>query len=330
MSAPRAILGLVVLALAAWFLVAVFKPTGRPLAAPTAFTSSEQCKECHPTEYAEWKGSQHSLAWTNPAVRALSNDFANQDCIDCHAPKPVFVTGIGERVLPRVERRTEGVDCIACHQLPGDGGMAGTLTDATAACRPVETLDLIKPEFCAGCHNQHKTVDQWRESDWPAKGMDCRACHMVPRVGSDAKGHDHGFPGGNVLAMVQKAVELGGERDGQGWKVVVKNVYAGHTFPTDERSRAADVFWRPVERDGAPIGPWRHLHRMRDPYRTEPDLPSTLLFPGERRELALADPEASGAVEVGLFYKRSPYWKDPEHPDPEQEAELVHRITLRP
>src|SRR5690606_20775623 len=142
--------------------------------------SSQQCRECHAEVFAEWEGSQHAQAWVNPAVRMLSNDFANQDCIDCHAPRPVFVTGIGNRVLPREDRRVEGVDCIACHQLPASagGGVAGTLDDPTAACRPTIAKDLARPEHCAGCHNQHFTVDEWKASEYPERGEDCLSCHM--------------------------------------------------------------------------------------------------------------------------------------------------------
>jgi hypothetical protein len=31
-----------------------------------------------------------------------------------------------------------------------------------------------------------------------------------------------------------------------------------------------------------------------------------------------------------LTYKRTPYWKDPLRPDPETEAEFVHRVVLQP
>jgi len=330
MTKIRAALGFLVLALGLWFLVAVFRSEGAADSPAQAFTSSTQCRECHPQPYAEWSGSQHAMSWTNPRVRFLSNDFANQDCIDCHAPRPVFVTGMGERVLPRTARRHEGVDCLSCHQLPESegGGMAATLSDPRAACRPVERIELTRPVYCAGCHNQHKTVDQWRESDWPERGEDCLSCHMPYRDGDANLGRDHGFVGGTDLALLQRAVEMRAEREGERWVIVLENVGAGHAYPTDERSRRSDVFWRPLAEDP---GPWRHLHRIRDPYRHETDMPSTLLHAGETRRLPIEDPEAHGAIEVALFYKRDPYWKDPEAPDPENEADqLVHRLELSP
>lgn len=334
MSGSRKLLALLVSALALCFLIAVFLPDDAGSAPARRFSSSEQCRDCHPEPYAEWDGSQHSISWINPAVRALSNDFANQDCIDCHAPRPVFVTGLAERVLPRTTRRHEGVDCISCHQLPDEadgtlGGMAGTLTDPRAACRPQERIELTRPDFCAGCHNQHKTVDQWRASSWPQLGMDCLACHMPYRDGDPKRGRDHRFLGGNDLATMRSATELRGMRVDGKWRVELENVAAGHAFPTDERSRAADLFWRP-HRDGAEPLPWRHLYRIRDPYRTEVDIPSTLLHAGQTLELTIEDEQAQGAVEVALFYKRSPYWEDPSAPDPEREAILAHSMVLVP
>ena len=121
--------------------------------------------------------------------------------------------------------------------------------------------------------------------------------------------------------------ELRAARAERGWTVEVENVGAGHHFPTDERSRAADVFWRPA--DGAP-GAWRHLYRFRSPYRHESGLTDTLLAAHETRRIALEDPESEGPVEVALFYKRTPFWRDPGHPDPEGEAELVHRLRIEP
>lgn len=326
MNPARGILGLVVLGAAAWALVGVFREPAEA-APPRTFTSSQQCAECHAEVYAEWKESQHAQSWVNPEVRALSNDFANTDCIDCHAPREIFTTGVGNRVLPRSSRRNEGVDCIACHMLP-DGRVAGTIDVPTAPCRPVATRDLARPEFCAGCHNQHKTVDQWRESRFAAEGTDCSACHLPYRGGDPAAGADHGMWGGHDLELVKSAVELRGEVEDGVRYAVVENVAAGHSFPTDERSRAADVFWRPMP-SGDEAGEWRHLYRFRSPYRHEVDIPDTLLLVHEARRLELP-PEATGPVELALFYKRKPYWEDPERPDPEREAFLLHTATLEP
>lgn len=325
----RNALGVVVLATGAFALFAVLRPTSTPVST-SIFTSSEQCKECHAQAYSEWSVSWHAQAWSDPEVRALSNDFQNTDCIDCHASRPVFETGIGQRVLPRSARRGEGIDCIACHALPdahiSGGLMAGTRDVPSAACRPVALRDLGTPAFCATCHDQHKTVQQWKESEYATRGIGCVECHMPARGGDATKGHDHTMHGGHDLELVKRAVELRGKREGNHWIAEVENVGAGHNFPTDERSRAADVFWRPL---GATT-PWRHVYRFRSPYRHEVDLADTLLPAHAVKSIPIEDPDATGAIEVALFYKTKPYWIDPAHPDPEAEAKLVHKIELKP
>ena len=334
MKPAKTILGLVVALLAGWLLVAVLREPPVPTEA-RAFTSSRQCQECHSQVYDEWSASEHATSWTGEDVRALSNDFANKDCIDCHAPRPVFETGIGDRVLPRSSRRAEGVDCLTCHQLP-EGGMAGTIASKAAACRPVERRELARVELCVSCHDQHETVKQWRATPYPEQGIDCLTCHMPYRNGDPTKGRDHRCLGGHDIDLVRSAVELRGTASpsGSGWTIEVENVAGGHHFPTDERSRAADVFWRPRPPDGEP-GRWFHLYRFRSPYRHEVDLPETLLPFGETREIAL---EHDGPVEVALYYNLRPVYLDPETAeprpldevlDPEPDARLVHRIELR-
>lgn len=326
MVETRTILGVAAAALGAAALVMVFrKPTE---AAPSrSFVSSQQCKECHAQPFAEWEGSWHAQSWLDPDVRALSNDFANSDCIDCHAPQEVYSTGIGARVLPRSSRRAEGVDCIACHMLP-DGGMAGTKDAPAAPCRPQAMASLKSVDHCAGCHEQHKTVTQWRATKYAEQGIGCVECHMPERP--DGSGRDHTMHGGHSIELVRQAVVLAAARDPRGLRVAVTNSGAGHHFPTDERSRAADVWWRPLAAEGAAPQPWRHLWRMRSPYRHEVDLVDTLLPAHETKELFVDDPAAAGAVEVQLTYKLVPYWKDPLKPDPDAEAQLVHRVTVEP
>ncbi|HPF15327.1 MAG TPA: cytochrome c3 family protein, partial [Planctomycetota bacterium] len=298
----RLIAGIVVLALVGALLYGVMGPGPKPDPTPPGgFTTSEQCKSCHEQVYDEWQTSWHSQAWIDPDVRALSNDFANVDCIDCHAPQDLFITGMGQRVLPRAERRSEGVDCLACHRLPESmgGGVAGTTDHPTAACRPQIRTELARVEYCASCHNQHNTVDQWRESRFAKKGADykdCRDCHMPLRTGPGAKGRSHVMHGGHDLELVRSGIRLGAARQGdQGTiRVEVENFGVGHAFPTDERSRAADVFWRVQPSDPNAQGGWKHLYRIRSPYRSEVDIPRTLIDAGQTLQVDIDDPLAKG------------------------------------
>lgn len=325
----RTLLGLAVSVTALVLLAFLFHEPPPAAAESVTFESSSDCRSCHAEVYDEWEESWHSKAWVDDEFRKISAEYSNTDCIDCHAPRPVFETGIGQRVLPRASRRVEGVSCLTCHQRP-DGTMAGTLDNPGAPCRPVATRELIAPEFCASCHDQHKTVQQWKASSYAVPGpgfQSCADCHMPWRDPNDpASGRDHTMHGGHDIDLVRSAVELRGAREGDTWVVEVENVGAGHNYPTDERSRASDVFWRPL---GPDAGPWRHAHRFRNPYRYE-GLDELELPAGEAVRIPLTDADAEGAVEVALFYKLTPYWLDPEAPDPEREASLVHRIELQP
>jgi hypothetical protein len=330
MNAGRMLLGAVSLLALGWLAFELAGGGGAPdPGAARTFTSSRQCQECHAEVYAEWQASWHAQSWTDPEVRRLSNDFQNSDCIDCHAPLPVLETGIGNRVLPRTTRRVEGVDCIACHLLPeGAGGtVAGTRTAPAAPCRPEATPALADPAFCGACHDQHGTVQQWRATPFARPGpgfRSCVDCHMPHRGGDPRRGRDHTMHGGHDIALVRTAVTLRGAREEGVWVAEVENHGAGHNFPTDERSRAADVFWRPRDESD-----WRHAYRFRNPYRFEVGLEDTELPHGATQRIPLPDAGA-GPIEVALFYKLTPLWSDPERPDPEREAELVHKIVLSP
>ena len=324
----RALLGALVLGLGAWALVAVFSepPAESP---PTTWTSSFECIECHAAVGREWQESWHAQSWTDPLVRApdQSNDFANTDCIDCHAPRGVFATGIGQRVLPRNVRQVEGVDCLTCHLLP-DGRVAGTIDDPTAPCRPVVRTELGDPEFCAGCHNQHGTVDQWRASRYPEQGLGCVECHMpVVERPDGGTGRDHRMMGGHSLALLRTATELTARVADGRWLAKVENVGAGHNYPTDERSRASDLFWRKPHESA-----WRHLYRFRNPYRFEVDLPNTELPAHESVEVEVEGAAPDESIELLLAYKLTPIWDHPEQPDPERDstATVVHREVFAP
>jgi hypothetical protein len=153
---------------------------------------------------------------------------------------------------------------------------------------------------------------------------------MPFRGGDPNLGRDHTMHGGHSIELVRSAVTLKARREGERVIAAVENVGAGHHFPTDERSRAGDLFWRPRAGAGQTPGVWRHLYRFRSPYRHEADLADTLLPAHAVHESLVEGPDAAGAIEVALFYKLTPYWKVPEHPDPEHEAQLVHAVVVEP
>ena len=298
--------------------------------------TSAQCRECHQALYDEWRASHHSIAYTNPEVRALSDDFRKEECKDCHLPRPLAVTGFGNRTLPRNTQFDEGVSCITCHLAP-DGGLLARNDRPEVPCRPQRSAEFLAVEACASCHNQHQTTDQWRASHWQKQGTDCAACHMpqVERVRADGSkrfGRKHVFEGAHDLAMLKKAYELTVQKDGDQLDVALENSGAGHNFPTEERHRAVDIVVRFMTAAGP--GEWQRAWRFRQPYRDEatPVNPgnatgeNTQLPAGAQKQVRVPIPGDAVAAEVRLWYRLTPFVLDD---DPRSTLLEERRVPLR-
>lgn len=298
----------------------------RPAPAPehAANLTNEACIQCHADVAAEWSASHHALAYVNPEVRKLSNDFANQECIACHAPRPVLAFAPGERVLARQAERQSGVNCLSCHEIAGGGvATSNSRPNSGAPCRPRHEPRMAGVEHCAACHNQHLTVEQWRAAPAERRGENCLGCHMaeVFRAGG-RRGRNHAFPASHDLAALQSAVTLRAGWGAEGPWVELENTGAAHNFPTDERSRAADVQVRWHLADGS-WSPWEQLYRFREPYRDETSLINTQLPAGQTWRAAPAPPAGALAAEARLLYRTNPYL-------PDEAAQEVARLSLQP
>lgn len=313
----------IVLAAAGLTVIALLlKPP--PTTEAVEIMSSKQCLECHPGVAEEWAASHHGIAFKNPEVRRLSNDFLNEECLACHAPRPVLSFAAGERVLARTSERELGVDCLACHAIPGGGVATSNPTPSrNAPCRPQTVARMTDVTHCAACHNQHKTVDQWRASDPEIRGENCNGCHMpeVNRPGGRI-GKDHSFKASHDLASLQSAVDFSGQWGDGDITVSLTNSGAAHNFPTDERSRAADIQVRFQNADGE-FGPWEQIYRFRDPYRDEVELVNTQLPSGETWSRAIDTPNGMTAAEARIIYKTNPFMED-------NDAKELYRVLLKP
>jgi hypothetical protein len=243
-------------------------------------------------------------------VQALSQGFRMQECIDCHAPLPIHVTGVGQRVAPRNHQRSDGVDCLSCHLMDDGVSVASARAPDTSkvagACRPVLVETLPKVETCAGCHNQHETVDELLAS---GIGRTCSDCHMepAPRKGGGT-GRSHAFPGAHSQAMHRRAAKLEVAVE-DGFVVArVTNVGAGHKIPTDARHRSYNLWISTWDARGnpqvvsqpVPDGEMRLYYR--DQFK-----PSTQVAHGETRTARWRIPEGlKGRAVVRLTYALNP------------------------
>ncbi len=268
------------------------------------FHSSAQCAECHRDVWNEWYGSHHQIAYRNPEVRALSDDFRNKECQACHLPRPVAVTGYAKRTLHRTTLPDEGVSCLTCH-LGKSGEILGRNTVLDAPCQPIASPAMTSVSMCESCHNQHGTTDQWRATPFAENGTDCNACHMPqlerPR---GTLGRSHVFAGSHDVGVLRSAVRFDARVEEGRLVVEVENVGAGHHFPTEERSRAADVEVRFGD-----SGEWQRMHRFRLPYRNEP-LPDTTLAFGAVEHAHSDIPERAASAVVRLSYRLTPFVGD--------------------
>ncbi len=311
-------------------------------------TTSDTCKGCHAEVWAEWKTSLHEQSYTDPMVLATgqSNNFRNENCIPCHAPSPVFETGLGKvRVVERVSQRELGVDCLTCHRAHDTiiGPATAAAGAAKAACQPIGHTELASPALCAPCHNQHNTVDEWEASSYPKAGITCLDCHMQPVTrrradGSSGVGRSHRFPGGHDLEMLGKAFTLvtAVTVDDAGKKrlvVSVTNTGTGHNFPADARHRALDLVVTLLQPDGVEVPPrdsprpygrerGTARRRFRNPYREESERllnreqfgrENTQIVAGETLTFDVPfDSAAVNQARVELIYKLTPIQNDDE------------------
>ncbi len=217
--------------------------TASSSAAPSL--SAAACGACHPGQYAEWKTSIHSRAWSDAYFQVdWAFDDRQQVCKNCHIPLDVQqenrVLGFrdSERLQPILEAnrqfdaslQAEGVTCAACHVR--EGKIVGPRAVADAP-HPVEKLADAN-EICVRCHvvqgrrwdtfywvppcgttaeigaGGEATGGEYRVRDVAALG--CVQCHM-PEVGrspTDKNGSQphraHLWRGGHDRDMVRSAL----------------------------------------------------------------------------------------------------------------------------
>ncbi len=217
-------------------------------------------------------------------------------CTGCHTPVGLTTGKITSAVnRASVEETAEshpmpGVDCEACHNINARTGIdngAYVLAPRSRGGRPTKygpRSDAESPyhetvyselhtrsDFCGTCHNVthpfngvaiERTYDEWLESEYAVKGIDCQSCHMAGFKGKAAiMGPErddvasHWFAGANATLlshfgddeaaqmgsrMLQSAAQIEIVEQPQSlapgelanFTVEVHNTGAGHKLPT--------------------------------------------------------------------------------------------------
>ncbi len=186
--------------------------TGGKSVKPQMFESSEICSGCHQEIYKQWKGSVMAHSWVDPIYGALlkrasraTDGRTDNFCMGCHTP--VGLTTHQAKVQDTGnDSSLPGVNCVTCHNIsaltgtdngayvltPNANGrplMYGPRKDAESPYHSSVYSELhTRSEFCSSCHNVthpftsapiERTYDEWLDSPYNEKGIQCQDCHMT-------------------------------------------------------------------------------------------------------------------------------------------------------
>lgn len=183
------------------------------------FLAPGDCERCHKEIYQQWQGSMHAKAYFNPLFKALwkqgsqgTNGATDKLCASCHVPIGAMVEEINlrneKKRISAISRR--GIQCDFCHSIASSSvtetpddiyrNISVTVEPGMAKRGPFkETMTYLhlneyselhtKSEFCAICHRTFhdrvdapidRTYDEWKQSLYAEKGIQCQDCHMTP------------------------------------------------------------------------------------------------------------------------------------------------------
>lgn len=189
----------------------------------------QTCAPCHARAVAEWEGSMHAYASTDPVFRALvakgqreTDGALGTLCLTCHAPM-VQRLGLSDDGLDLHELpdTVQGVNCAFCHladdvlglhnnqiTLATDGVMRGAWDDpvptpahASGYSPYLDRKTDESSELCGSCHDVvlpnglhlEQTYKEWQESVFATSdvaALSCGECHMRGRNGYGADVED--------------------------------------------------------------------------------------------------------------------------------------------
>jgi hypothetical protein len=148
----------------------------------TANEKQTTCGNCHVAHQADWKGTQHAVAWSDLA--GSGHQAANGSCDACHsvssygnmAPAPAGYKKVADSAY-------HDVQCESCHGPGFDHVSVPDAGDAPLAQVWVDTA-ANGPGTCAACHSGTHTPywEEWKQSLHARMGRHadeetCQRCH---------------------------------------------------------------------------------------------------------------------------------------------------------
>jgi len=260
-----------------------------PVAATVPARAAEACGGCHGAAFADWRGSGHAAAWTNPLFRAGFKVEPRRFCVECHAPVAAHAD--------------DGIGCLSCHEAraaaPAPGHVAALRTReelrSATACK--DCHEFATPAFDDGASRATSLPMQSTYTEWVAYqraggAETCQGCHMPQGRHVMSGAHDVDLLRGALAVAVS---------DGA---LTVTSVGVGHSFPTGDVFRHLTV---EVREDG---GAWRVVARLGRRFDTRLDSDTLLarkvetadtsLRPGDARVVRL--PAAAKSWRVRYHY----------------------------
>lgn len=237
--------------------------------APATDSGREPCGACHRRILAEWRGSAHARAATNPRFLAFFGDLAApagaESCGACHVP---MQPGVDPRQAAGVAR--EGIGCDLCHKAAeihagrtgvealalrrppfGYQSIFGPLDDVPRG-RDAHAPIFRESRFCGACHQSapgpeaaYSEFAEWQASPAAAAGLTCQSCHMRGTGGADriadlgpgqilrnpATLASHGLRATPIADTAGLRLSARIDRDGVAVEATVENRGAGHRLP---------------------------------------------------------------------------------------------------
>jgi len=234
-----------------------------------ALAVNARCESCHVDVAAEWRGSLHQVALTDPVVRHQLEREPFPFCTGCHAPESAAPAGAPDE-LSRL-----GVGCVTCHVV-GERLLASHASreienDAPAPHRVDRTADFDGSMGCGACHEfafpearrtssgllMQSTVGEHARSAFADRS--CGSCHMPVVAGASEGAHkSHRFASSRDEASVRSAIRVDQAiTDGQ-LVLTLRPGDVGHAFPTGDMLRRLTLAIDVVDANGESLGRAEH------------------------------------------------------------------------